>query len=136
MMNQHNKNPHIFYLAVAQIIVPHEWVLLVRKKGTRKFMFPGGKIDPNETPQDALIRELEEETTLITSSLTFQFIKEYETIAANEPNWRIKAHLYRTSLSQKSLIYPKAEIAEVKWFHYQELSQPIIAPLVKESLYF
>lgn len=136
MMNQHNKDSHIFYLAVAQIIVPHEWVLLVRKKGTKKFMFPGGKIDLNETPQEALIRELEEETTLITASLTFQFIKEYETIAANEPNWRIKAHLFRTSLPKKILISPKAEIAEAKWFHYQELSQSIIAPLVKESLLF
>ncbi|MCX8528251.1 MAG: NUDIX domain-containing protein, partial [Candidatus Nanopelagicales bacterium] len=36
-------------------------VLVVRKRGTSRFMLPGGKIEANETAAQAAIRELHEE---------------------------------------------------------------------------
>ena len=40
-------------------------VLLVRKRATKAFMQPGGKIEPREAPIAALLRELREELGLV-----------------------------------------------------------------------
>jgi 8-oxo-dGTP pyrophosphatase MutT (NUDIX family) len=43
-------------------------VLLVRKRATKAFMQPGGKIEPCEAPIAALLRELREELGLVIPS--------------------------------------------------------------------
>ncbi|WP_218777473.1 NUDIX domain-containing protein [Acetobacter orientalis] len=52
---------NVLTLATALIVNTRKQVLLVRKKGTTAFMQAGGKIAPQETPLEALIRELKEE---------------------------------------------------------------------------
>jgi 8-oxo-dGTP pyrophosphatase MutT (NUDIX family) len=42
--------------------VPAKRVLLVDHRATEQWVFPGGHIDPNETPAEAAIREVFEET--------------------------------------------------------------------------
>jgi len=39
----------------------HQILLITRKKATDGFIFPGGAIEENESPQEAAIRESEEE---------------------------------------------------------------------------
>ncbi|WP_206079956.1 NUDIX domain-containing protein [Propioniciclava coleopterorum] len=39
-------------------------LLLVRKRGTRAFMLPGGKVEPGETHAEAAVREVREEIGL------------------------------------------------------------------------
>lgn len=48
------------------IVIKDGKVLLIRriKKGGEYFVFPGGKIEEDETPEHAVVRELKEETTL------------------------------------------------------------------------
>jgi 8-oxo-dGTP diphosphatase len=52
----------------AGIIEKDGWVLLARRKPGKhmggKWEFPGGKIEPGETPEEGLARELEEELAL------------------------------------------------------------------------
>ena len=54
----------IIRIAAAVLIGPDGRTLLVRKRGTRAFMQPGGKIEAHEQPVNALARELEEELAL------------------------------------------------------------------------
>jgi len=53
--------PDAIRIAAAVIVRPDGMTLLVRKRGTSAFMQPGGKIEPGETPEQALSRELSEE---------------------------------------------------------------------------
>jgi 8-oxo-dGTP diphosphatase len=61
---------HLFTV-VAAALVDADGRLLVQRRKAGKSMaglweFPGGKIEPGETPEDALVRELEEELGIST----------------------------------------------------------------------
>lgn len=56
--------PKIIHIAAAVMMDDKGRLLLVRKKGTAYFMQPGGKIEPEEDPHSALIRELREELSI------------------------------------------------------------------------
>jgi 8-oxo-dGTP pyrophosphatase MutT (NUDIX family) len=57
-MSEHDHKPTGLRIAAALLIREDGHTLLVRKRGTTSFMQPGGKIDPGETAQRALVREL------------------------------------------------------------------------------
>ena len=52
--------------AARAIVVQHGVVLLIerRRAGRRYWVFPGGKLESGESPEAALVREVEEETGL------------------------------------------------------------------------
>lgn len=59
------KNPTTLFVVAAALLDKHRRIL-VQKRPAGKPMaglweFPGGKVDPGETPERALVRELEEE---------------------------------------------------------------------------
>jgi len=51
-------------LTAAAIIIQENKVLLILHKKLKKWLGPGGHIEPNEVPDDAVIREAYEETGL------------------------------------------------------------------------
>jgi len=88
-------------------------VLLVRKAGTRWFMQPGGKIDPPETPHQALIRELHEELGLVPGAIAVQPVGCFAAPAANEPGYVVQAEMFHGVWTGD--VRPSAEIAEAIW---------------------
>src|SRR5262249_56055301 len=69
-------------------------VLLVRKRGTTTFMQAGGKIEPDETPYDALARELEEELGLRLDPKVPEYLGAFTAVAANEPDRMVDAEVF------------------------------------------
>lgn len=63
---------------VAGIIIKNKKVLLAkrRKDGLEKWEFPGGKIEKDEKPKEALVRELEEELKIRVRPLDLISVKE------------------------------------------------------------
>lgn len=56
----------------AAVIVRNHRVLLVKrrvKEGSLSWQFPAGGVEPGETPEQAAIREAQEETTLVASEI-------------------------------------------------------------------
>jgi 8-oxo-dGTP diphosphatase len=88
-------------------------VLLVRKKGTRAFMQPGGKLEDSESHLDALERELREELCCSVQHGSSAFLGTFSAPAANEPGALVEAALYRVTL--EGTISAASEIGEIIW---------------------
>ena len=100
-------------IAAAVLLNEHRQMLVVRKRGTTQFMQPGGKIDPGETPEQALHRELAEEIGLTLPKNAVRYEGIFREEAANEPGADVVAHAFTARLHTEVL--PQAEIEEVRW---------------------
>lgn len=100
-------------IAAAVLLNERRQMLVVRKRGTTQFMQPGGKIDPGETPQQALHRELAEEIGLTLPDHAVRYEGIFREEAANEPGADVVAHAFTARLHTEVL--PQAEIEEVRW---------------------
>ncbi|MCZ7887594.1 MULTISPECIES: NUDIX hydrolase [Agrobacterium] len=100
-------------IAAAVLLNEHRQMLVVRKRGTTQFMQPGGKIDPGETPEQALHRELAEEIGLTLPEHAVRYEGIFREEAANEPGADVVAHAFTARLHAE--VTPQAEIEEVRW---------------------
>ena len=118
---------NIITVAAAVILNEQQQLLLVRKKNTEYFMQVGGKLEPDELPEQTMLREIDEE---IGGQATIQkFIGRFETPAANEANHLLVSYVYQVELNQ----FPKidAEIVEMKWIDLDD-QQTLLAPLTQQ----
>lgn len=110
-----------------------KWVAVSRRNSTTQFGFPGGKVDPGETPIEALVREVREETNIKINPDLLQHV--YTGI---EGGYEVLTYLYNESLThylkvtfdQLILAEPEEGI-DVKWMLASELSDPTISPFAK-----
>lgn len=107
--------------------------LLVRKQGTTAFMQPGGKMEPGETPEQALVRELKEELSIQIAIADLTYIGHFSDQAVNEPRYVIEADVYRVQ-GVNSVVTPAAEIAEIAWVNPKTLTTLPLAPLTQQQL--
>lgn len=124
--------PPTIRIAAALLTDPQNRLLLVRKQGTDAFMQPGGKIEPDETPLDALIRELREELGLVVEPASASYIGRFAAPAAHEQGFTVQAELFR--LSTDLTLFPAAEIAELIWFDPNSGPHPELAPLTRDFI--
>ena len=117
----------VITVAAAIILDEQQQLLLVRKKNTQFFMQVGGKLEPNELPEQTMLREIKEEIGV--DATIEQFVGRFETRAANEADHLLVSYVYHVSIDQLPRI--DAEIAEMKWVSL-EVSQAFLAPLTSE----
>jgi uncharacterized protein (TIGR00730 family) len=108
-------------------------VLLVRKKGTRAFMQPGGKLLPSELPLAALDREVREELGCAVRPGSQLFLGTFTAEAANERGCIVEAELYRVELLGS--VNAGAEIEEAIWIDPGRPCQLELAPLTREAVW-
>jgi 8-oxo-dGTP diphosphatase len=104
-------------------------VLLVRKRGTLKFMQPGGKLHDGEPPIAALERELREELRC-SVQIPPVFLGTFTAPAANEEGCTVEAALYRVELTGP--IAAAAEIEEILWLDPTPPYLAELAPLTAD----
>jgi 8-oxo-dGTP diphosphatase len=94
-------------------------VLLIKENyDRRRWGFPGGALEPDETPEKAVVRETREETGIAVSvdSLVGSYSLADSTLVA---------HLFICTIVTGTPAVPETgEIAEVGWWPVDELPQP------------
>ncbi|MGF6666575.1 8-oxo-dGTP diphosphatase [Pseudomonas monsensis] len=125
-------SPRLIRIAAALLLGPDGRTLLVRKRNTRAFMQPGGKIEAHETPLQALARELEEELGLCITAEQASFLGQFSAPAANEPGFTVQAELFQLSIAAQ--VTPAAEIEEVIWIDPATDGDVELAPLTRDLI--
>ncbi|MBM7046704.1 MULTISPECIES: NUDIX domain-containing protein [Rhizobium] len=120
-------------IAAALVLRENGDALLVRKRGTTAFMQPGGKIEPQETSEKALVRELFEELRLVADIRELAFLGQFQAPAANEPEHVVIADLFRLHVGDAAII-ATAEIEEIRWVSPVDPGDLPMAPLTEHHI--
>jgi 8-oxo-dGTP pyrophosphatase MutT (NUDIX family) len=107
-------------------------LLLVRKRDTVMFMQPGGKFEPGETSEEALIRELKEELGFELAAGDFEFVGRFHAAAANEEGHRVDCDVHFTVVETEGVV--AAEIEELMWVDPFDMDHVRLAPLTAEVM--
>ena len=122
--------PHI-HIAAGLIVDPAGRCLLVRKRGTHTFMQAGGKIEPHESPAQALARELEEELGIRVAPEAPEYLGEFTAQAANETRHTVNAACFYWRADFD--VSPTRENEEAVWVAPDGAGLPL-APLTRDHL--
>ena len=96
-------------------------------------MQPGGKPEIGETPEAALIRELEEELNFSVSPEELVPVGRFTDTAANEPGHTVSADIFQIATNRANFT-PTAEIEEVIWYTPGQDRHIKLAPLTENHL--
>ncbi|WP_307793574.1 NUDIX hydrolase [Microbacterium stercoris] len=107
-------------------------VLTVRKRGTSRFMLPGGKPEAGEQPIDTATREIFEELGVDIAPSDLELLGVFESRAANEAGHALHATVFVTREDVEPIA--QAEIEELRWTDPRE-SEPDQAPLNQEIVF-
>ncbi|WAC00500.1 NUDIX domain-containing protein [Pseudomonas putida] len=99
-------------------------LLLVRRK-SRGWNFPGGSVKPHECPLSAAVRELQEET-----GIRRQRLVQLCTIRAG----RIVHHIFTLQIDERDRPVPQNEIVACKWVQRRKLGPSRLGPAAAELL--
>ena len=120
-------------VVVAVGMIVHQQALLVTRKRTGLyFTLPGGKIEAGESPEEALIRELQEELSITLAPGFAQAAGVFGAAAAHEAGHQVEAHVFRTPWP--GVMAPAGEIEEVAWLPLAATPYLPIAPLIEERI--
>lgn len=107
-------------------------VLTVRKRGTTRWMLPGGKPEAGEAPIDTAVREVAEELGLEIAPEELELLGAFESRAANEAGHALRATVFVTRRAIDPVV--RAEIDDLRWVDPAQ-ADPDQAPLNLEVVF-
>jgi 8-oxo-dGTP diphosphatase len=126
----------IHYDKIGLLVRRDDRILLCRKsRGTSLLILPGGCLEPNETPEECLRREIREELGPIEVT-NVKYIGTYRDQAAGDLSKTVRIALYEGTLTGGP--EPHSEIAELIWFgpdgNRAQLSPSIVNKILPDLL--
>ena len=129
------------YKVVAAIIINNNKILCVQRGVSKfeyvskKYEFPGGKVEPGETNVDAIIREIREEL-----NINIIVNNEFLTVKHEYPDFKLTMHSFVCQTDDASLTL--TEHIDYKWLGKNELDRldwaaadlPIVDKLMKSGI--
>ncbi|MGO1315451.1 MAG: NUDIX hydrolase [Cellulomonadaceae bacterium] len=100
-------------------------ILTVRKRGTHRFMLPGGKPEAGESARQTAVRECAEELGVQLDAATLDDVGVFRAPAANEAQHEVEAAVF--THPSVAITAPAAEIEELRWL--DPARQPLPADL-------
>lgn len=96
------------------IILQDRKLLAVRETGKDFFIAPGGTVEPDETHQLTLIRELKEELNIDVAGSDLIHYGIFESDAVNHPGLSVRMQAFMVK-AYDGLLAPNEEIEEYRW---------------------
>jgi 8-oxo-dGTP diphosphatase len=122
------------FVTASVCVVRDGALLTVRKRGTLRFMLPGGKLEPGETPVDCAVREAAEEVGLTFAPRDLVELGDWTSPAANEPGALVRSTVFLAPDGHSpSAPAAAGEIEELRWQPLGERSSDL-APLLVEHV--
>ena len=114
--------PRTVYIEMATGILQHEGRILIQKRKAEGvwanlWEFPGGRLEPGETPEMALVREYKEETELLIGRL-----KKITLVQHSYTIYRVALHCFFCSIMDNRLEPVLHAAQEYRWVRPGELS--------------
>ncbi|GAB3710937.1 NUDIX hydrolase [Mariniluteicoccus flavus] len=107
-------------------------ILTVRKRGTHRFMLPGGKPEAGESAAECAARECREEVGAVLDPAALRHLGRYTSDAANESDHRVEAEVF--SHAAPTSVARAGEIDEVRWLDRSAPLPDDLAPLLLDLL--
>lgn len=104
---------------LAFIEIQNKKILSTRSRGKEVYYIPGGKRELGETDAEALIREVEEELTIILAPSSLLFYGSFQAQAHGHPDG-IVVNMQCYTATFEGTIQPASEIEEVAWLTYND----------------
>ncbi|MEC7753113.1 MULTISPECIES: NUDIX domain-containing protein [Roseivirga] len=94
-------------------------ILVARSKGKDTFYIPGGKREPGESDDEALMREIEEELSVALLPNSLEYYGTFEAQAHGKPEGVVvQMTCYWGKYQGK--IEPASEIEEIRWLNFAD----------------
>lgn len=106
----------------AGIIIRDRKLLVTRTKGKDAFVSPGGKMEPGETAEQTLLRELREEVGIEVTEGDITHFGSYTADATYNPGSTTHMEAFIVNTWQGNIM-PSSEIEEVKWVDSNDLGK-------------
>lgn len=104
---------------LAWIEIKEKSILSTKSYGKDKYYIPGGKREAGESDEQALIREISEELSVVIDNRTLNYIGTFEAQAHGHPDGvLVKMTCYSGKYSGE--LKANAEIEEIKWLKYSD----------------
>ena len=115
----------------AMAIIKDNKLLVVRKRGNKDYLMPGGKPERKETPIEALARELKEEIDCGFDGASLAFLGHFEDFTSDG-----KAKVSIELFTGEIIGEPKAssEIEELIWVSAADKLNPFLSPVIKKQI--
>lgn len=124
-----------FFVVSVTLLNDSGELLIVRKRGTRVFMLPGGKVEAGETSADAAVREVAEEVGISLDPSQVRLLGTWTAAAANEPGLIIGSDVFTAPFIGEPVA--SGEIEEIRWLPLTDpnaLGAQPLAPLLTEHV--
>lgn len=118
----------------AGLIIRDRKVLVSRSKGKVHFVQPGGKLEGDESPELALVRELREEQQAEVDPSRFESLGTYRAIAAGFEAEQLIVELHAFLVDYDGPLTPSAEIDENRWIDTSDIGQLPLGSIMEHDI--
>lgn len=104
---------------LALIYIEDLKILAAKSRGRDTYYIPGGKREPGESDEAALVREISEEISMVLDPSLLEFYGEFKAQAHGQPDGvlvRLRCYMTR----ERGKVKAAAEIDEVAWLGYAD----------------
>ncbi len=115
----------------AIVVIKDNKLLVVRKRGSPLLLMPGGKPERNESPIEALKRELMEEISCGVDSSSITLLGTFEDLTS-DGRAKVSIDLFSGELIGEPK--PSSEIEELGWVSAADTISPNLTPIIKRQI--